>query len=240
MSGRPQWNFGAFDKVRDMLLDMGHIPLSPADLDREIGFDPSQQSVTKEFLEKAMRRDLDAILSADAMIMLPGWGNSTGAKAEYALAKWRHLPVYQYPGMLRIKEDSLNGRTYHIKEALKPAGEGTTEPETSPFPSSSDDAVDPKKSIGDTKCPLQLLPPVALEHTAWVQGLGAKKYGPWNWRKTGVVRSTYMGAIMRHLFAIAKGEWLDPESGKPHVAHIAASCNILMDADAHNKLDHDQ
>jgi Domain of unknown function (DUF5664) len=97
--------------------------------------------------------------------------------------------------------------------------------------------VDPKKSAGDKKCPMQLLPPVALRDTAWVHKLGADKYGPWNWLDTGVSLDTYVGAIMRHLMAMHEGEWVDPESGYPHAAHISASCNILMDADDKGKLD---
>jgi hypothetical protein len=63
-----------------------------------------------------------------------------------------------------------------------------------------------------------------------VQKLGAEKYGPYNWRKTGVCASTYVSAIMRHLNAWRDGEDLDPESGISHIAHIATSCNILLDA----------
>jgi hypothetical protein len=36
---------------------------------------------------------------------------------------------------------------------------------------------------------------------------------------------------MRHLNAWRDGEDVDPESGRSHIAHIAASCNILLDAE---------
>lgn len=77
---------------------------------------------------------------------------------------------------------------------------------------------------------MHLLPPVALEMTAWVHGLGAAKYGAWNWRQNRVQAMTYVGAILRHLTAWTDGEDVDPESGVSHLAHIAAGCNILMDA----------
>lgn len=89
---------------------------------------------------------------------------------------------------------------------------------------------DPKGAAGALKTPLGLIPPSAMEQTAWVHGLGAEKYGAWNWRETGVCASTYVNAIMRHLNAWRDGEDVDPESGITHLAHIAASCNILMDA----------
>jgi hypothetical protein len=208
MSGIPGFNFAAFDEARDGLIEEGWEVVSPADLDRAVGFDPSAGVVSKEFLDEAMERDIAAILRVDALVMLPGWRTSTGAKAEYALAKWRHIPVFEWPQM---------------EEVVDVAGGSC--------------AGDPKAEAGSKKCPMWLLPPIALEETAWVHQLGASKYGPYNWRLTGVALTTYISAIMRHLMAIAKGEWIDPESGRPHATHIAASCNILMDAEHHGKLD---
>jgi hypothetical protein len=97
----------------------------------------------------------------------------------------------------------------------------------------------PKQIEGDKKCPMQLLPPVALRNTAWVLKLGADKYGAWNWERDGIILDTYIGAILRHLMAMHDGEWLDGESGLPHAAHIAASGMILMDADSKRMLERD-
>ena len=99
---------------------------------------------------------------------------------------------------------------------------------------------DPKGAAGAVKVPLGLIPPHAMEQTAWVHKLGADKYGPWNWRETGVCASTYVNAILRHLNAWRDGEDLDPESGISHLAHIACSCNILMDAGYCGKLQDDR
>ena len=99
---------------------------------------------------------------------------------------------------------------------------------------------DPKGQIGATKAPLGLVPPYAMEQTAWVHKLGADKYGPWNWRETGVCASTYVNAILRHLNAWRDGEDLDPESGISHLAHVACSANILMDAEYCDKLQDDR
>jgi hypothetical protein len=79
-----------------------------------------------------------------------------------------------------------------------------------------------------------------MEQTAWVHKLGADKYGAWNWRETGVCASTYVNAILRHLNAWRDGEDLDPESGISHLAHIACSCNILLDADYCDTLQDDR
>jgi len=89
---------------------------------------------------------------------------------------------------------------------------------------------DPKGAAGALKTPLGLIPSYAMEQTAWVHKLGYDKYGPFNWRKTGVCASTYVNAILRHLNAWRDGETVDPESGISHLAHVACSCNILLDA----------
>jgi hypothetical protein len=99
---------------------------------------------------------------------------------------------------------------------------------------------DPKGQAGSKKAPLGLVPPYAMEQTAWVHKLGAEKYGPWNWRETGVCATTYVNAILRHLNAWRDGEDLDPESGITHLAHIACSANILMDAEYCGKLQDDR
>lgn len=95
---------------------------------------------------------------------------------------------------------------------------------------------DPKGASGAKKTPLGLIPPIAMEHTALVHKLGADKYGAWNWRDNQVSAITYVNAILRHLNAWRDGEDLDPESGISHIAHIACSCNILMDAELHGTL----
>ena len=91
---------------------------------------------------------------------------------------------------------------------------------------------DPKKKAGDLKAPLHLLPTYSMRQTAHVLSLGAEKYGVYNWRESGGVKATtYSSAIMRHLFQYMDGEDIDEESGKSHLAHIMATCAILMDAD---------
>ena len=99
---------------------------------------------------------------------------------------------------------------------------------------------DPKGAAGAAKTPLGLIPPWAMEQAALAHKLGKEKYGPFNWRDTGVCASTYVNAIMRHLNAWRDGENLDPESGISHLAHIICSCNILLDADYCDTLQDDR
>lgn len=89
---------------------------------------------------------------------------------------------------------------------------------------------DPKGIAGSKKCPLWLLPTTALRQTAWVLKTGADKYGPYNWRDNEVKITDYVSAIHRHLADFLDGSNADFESGKSELAHIAATCFILMDA----------
>ena len=96
---------------------------------------------------------------------------------------------------------------------------------------------DPKGEAGAKKDPMQCIPLNALAPIAHVMKLGSIKYGPSNWLNSdGVGLLTYKGAVLRHLAAIDRGEDIDPESGQSHWAHIAASCMIILDAEANGQL----
>ena len=73
---------------------------------------------------------------------------------------------------------------------------------------------------------MDLLDPVALEGLAEVLTFGAQKYAAHNWRK-GIVNSRLIAAMLRHLFAIMRGEDIDPESGLPHIDHLGCCWMFL-------------
>lgn len=73
-----------------------------------------------------------------------------------------------------------------------------------------------------------LIPPEALRTIAEVYGHGCTKYAPRNWER-GYGWSYSYAALQRHLNAYWGGEYLDPESGLPHLAHAAWHCLTLME-----------
>lgn len=56
---------------------------------------------------------------------------------------------------------------------------------------------------------------------------GKAKYGKDNWRHLENANDRYFAAMLRHLSARQNGEFKDPESGLPHLAH-AACCLFFM------------
>lgn len=88
MRGYPLYNFPAFDAGAAALRAMGHAVISPAELDRATGFDEhSTDPLPDNFVEEAMRRDVEALLHVDGVAFLPGWARSTGARFELAVAQ---------------------------------------------------------------------------------------------------------------------------------------------------------
>ncbi len=94
----------------------------------------------------------------------------------------------------------------------------------------------PKDVIGSTKPPLHNVPCGPLYQIGAAMLSGACKYGSHNWRSIGVRSDVYYDAMLRHVMSWWEGETLDPESGAPHLAHVAACCIILLDAEAAGKL----
>ena len=90
--------------------------------------------------------------------------------------------------------------------------------------------ANPKQAYGDLKDQLALCPHEGLRHQALAQQLGAKKYGPYNWRENKVEAMTYAHAIMRHVQEFIDGVDEDAESGASPLGHIMASCAIVLDA----------
>lgn len=72
-----------------------------------------------------------------------------------------------------------------------------------------------------------LIPPKALWSLAEVYGFGCKKYDDNNWLK-GYKWGLTIGAMERHISLFKQGEYLDEESGLPHLAHAMWHCCTLM------------
>ena len=82
-----------------------------------------------------------------------------------------------------------------------------------------------------------LIPGEALDELAAVYTYGTIKYTDNNWRK-GMKWGRLFGALMRHSWAIWRGEDMDPESGRHHMAHAAWQClTLIIFCKTHPELD---
>lgn len=82
-----------------------------------------------------------------------------------------------------------------------------------------------KADSGKTR--VSLVEPDFIKGVADILTFGATKYEANNWKKLPTSELyRYKDALMRHLLQYLSGEYLDVESGKPHLDHVA--CNIMF------------
>ena len=89
--------------------------------------------------------------------------------------------------------------------------------------------LDPKlgRKLDGGKPDWSLLDLNNLTDTVSVLTFGAKKYARDNWKYVDDAQNRYHAALIRHLAAYQSGEYTDPESGLPHLAH-AMCCLIFL------------
>lgn len=117
MRGIPYFNFPKFDEIDRRFRAAGWDVVNPAELDRQVGFDPAVLPRHHDWnepgedldLRAAARRDADAITKSDAIALLPGWKHSTGVGWELPLAKFCKLYVFDLETMIPPAIDNDGG-----------------------------------------------------------------------------------------------------------------------------------
>lgn len=111
MRGIPLFNFPLFNAVTAALRAEGHEVFNPAERDNvRHGTDISAGNTAGDVavaaekhgfnLREALEEDTTYICRhAEAIVMLPGWENSSGARAEHALAMALSLKVVYVPAV---------------------------------------------------------------------------------------------------------------------------------------------
>lgn len=105
MSGYPEFNFPAFFAAQRKLEATGWTVFNPAEKDQEKDLDPesvktgdAKKAIAAGFdFREAFTWDMNKVIEASAIYMLPGWQFSPGATAEHAvaIAMKKHYPEYQ-------------------------------------------------------------------------------------------------------------------------------------------------
>jgi hypothetical protein len=73
----------------------------------------------------------------------------------------------------------------------------------------------------DTKLGFSLIPFKGLVYYARLFAIGAKKYSPNGWKEVEDGEKRYLKALMRHVEKVREGEWVDADTGLPHMVCVA-------------------
>ena len=92
MTGLPEFNYPAFEAAARDLRALGFDVSNPVEIDHAAGHDVNRDGPQSH--RDYMRRDLPEVLSCDAVVVLPGWENSKGARIEVGVAVECGLGVF--------------------------------------------------------------------------------------------------------------------------------------------------
>lgn len=91
MSGLPDSNYPAFHHAADQLRDMGYLVENPAECNL-----PANSS-WHDFMRSGVRQ----LIKCDAIVLMPGWIHSRGAKAEFQLALNLDMRAFELDHILK-------------------------------------------------------------------------------------------------------------------------------------------
>lgn len=230
MRGYPGMNFTAFFAAEVIIYDIDYeaVVLNPARMDVNNGFDAERLGLSGQEDDAALAEshgfsvryalgdDLaDLARDATRLLLLSGWEESRGAKAEFYTAR------------------AVDG--IEVFELL-PDGEiawlpSDVDPFAGALPPPASDEVRVTSSTGGQKgrklAQLGAVDPLALLELAKVAGWGAQKYDRYNYLR-GFDWSLAHDAGQRHTLEFWSGQDRDPESGLLHAAHAAWQALCLV------------
>ena len=110
MTGRPGFNYPAFDGARDQLVSEGWSVINPADLDRiNLDIDFSVMEGTEDLGKYGTafaRQDISSLLLVDAVFLLDDWQMSTGATNEAKIATMLGVQLFEFGDRSRVYVDA--------------------------------------------------------------------------------------------------------------------------------------
>lgn len=155
MTGVAEFNHPAFHEAERQLRQLGFTEIvNPAAIDRDIrGFDPTDMLGWQSELDdagfdrhQALSESMDFVYATDAIVVLDGWTESTGATAEVAYGVALGHPVYKLGGdwlsavnaqLLPLAVEAsaqpqpIRGQI-SLDDALRYEGEGLTDAQLAP------------------------------------------------------------------------------------------------------------
>lgn len=110
MRGFDAFNFPAFDEVRDRAMKFGYDVISPADIDRAAGDENSDNQPLFALRDFFALFFLKIAIDRPYIAMIPGWESSTGATAEFFLARWLGLTILDGRTMQPLNAQDIDTR----------------------------------------------------------------------------------------------------------------------------------
>ena len=95
MSGLPEYNYPAFDRAAEKLRAKGYTVATPT----EVGSNLEAKYKAERFslsYQQYMSANIIALLDCNAIILLPGWSGSRGAKLEQYIAQTLGFDEFYY------------------------------------------------------------------------------------------------------------------------------------------------
>lgn len=102
MTGYPNYNHEAFKAASLTLRSWGFTVVSPAELDEQFGTIPEPSEPFGAEYISYLTRDIQHVVDVDAVVVLPGWEKSRGAKFEAYVAAGLDKPVFRYATGSRV------------------------------------------------------------------------------------------------------------------------------------------
>ena len=226
MRGMKELNFPAFMDAEVRLFARVVEAYNPARVDMDMGFDPTGLTGDENLddlgfdLRGALAGDLGWIAeNADSLLLLDGWQDSAGARAEFALAQALNLNVFTLY-MMDNNIPPVPARDVQVHAAHPAPGVVADSGETRTTSSTGGE-----KGVKPAR--FDLVPVYPLTVLSELYGRGADKYQPHNWAR-GYEWSKSYASLMRHATQFWGGQDRDDETGLPHMAAVAFHAFALL------------
>lgn len=243
MTNIPHFNFPAFHEATDDLRKRGYDVISPSELDSPVAKKAAEESPTGDPSHYAendtwgdmLARDVKLIVDEgiEAVIVLPGWETSRGARLETFVARLCDVPLLEYPHLREVNAMNINTAHGYPLPIWQPSHQ---------YAAGDKVVIDGEIRIvdpltggqkGSKLAQVGALDPDALLAVAEVAGFGAQKYTRLNYMK-GFAWSLAFDALMRHALEFWAGRERDEESHLSHMAHAAWQAMCLYSFSKHN------
>lgn len=212
MTGYPEHNWPLFNKVAAMMRADNIEVVNPTELGHTIG----------DSHRLCLGRDIPELLTCDGIVLLPGWADSAGAKAELEVSRACGLEIKV------VILWKVIGSPLPYAYALR--DEAYFQPKSEPVK-----ALGQRFNSGKPR--ISLIPPRPILELAKLYTKGAEKYGDRNWEKGLSWLETY-DAMERHMLKWLGGEDFDEEDGQHHMDSVAWGALALREfAFTHPELD---